>query len=128
MREKKITCLTNSNIFKGWSRQLGGGEEVVNSYLSHLQNRHRWQFSENNVLTDILVLLKDDQLPMYKWSIGRITRLFQVQMVQEELYLLILKRAFSRDLLPMFTFYICFNVNCSSYLLILSCVTFLHVY
>jgi hypothetical protein len=46
-----------------------------NSYLSHLQNRHKWMFCKENIVPGTLVLLKDSQLPVCKWSIGRISKI-----------------------------------------------------
>jgi hypothetical protein len=41
-------------------------------YLSHLQQRTKWKFRTGNVSKDMLVLIKDDNLPPCRWSLARI--------------------------------------------------------
>ncbi|GFV36985.1 integrase catalytic domain-containing protein [Trichonephila clavipes] len=43
-----------------------------NDYLNHLQQRNKWQFEKNNVAVGCLVLLKENDLPPYKWTMARI--------------------------------------------------------
>ncbi|GFU93068.1 uncharacterized protein TNCV_2900531 [Trichonephila clavipes] len=44
-------------------------------YLNNLQQRNKWQFHKDNVKLNTMVLIKDDNLPVNKWSLGRITKL-----------------------------------------------------
>ncbi|GFW72380.1 integrase catalytic domain-containing protein [Trichonephila clavipes] len=43
-----------------------------NDYLNHLQQRNKWQFEKNNVAVGCLVLLKENDLPPFKWTMARI--------------------------------------------------------
>ncbi|GFS90657.1 uncharacterized protein TNCV_4098401 [Trichonephila clavipes] len=49
-------------IWKRWS----------NNYLSTLQNRNKWYFEKNNVKIHDMVILKEDNLPVCNWPLGRI--------------------------------------------------------
>lgn len=51
-------------FWKRWSRE----------YLSQLQVRSKWQTDSFKVKTDALVLVIDENLPPYKWRIGRVTK------------------------------------------------------
>ncbi|XP_076247806.1 uncharacterized protein LOC143187478 [Calliopsis andreniformis] len=47
-------------------------------YLHHLQQRHKWKTSSNQQLRKgSLVVIKEDNLPPLRWSLGRITELHQ---------------------------------------------------
>lgn len=50
-------------IWKRWS----------NDYLSDLQNRNKWTSRRDNLHVGTMVLLKEDNLPPLKWSLGRVT-------------------------------------------------------
>ncbi|GFW84254.1 integrase catalytic domain-containing protein [Trichonephila clavipes] len=54
------------HIWTKWSRD----------YLNNLQQRNKWQFHKDSVKLNTMVLIKDDNLPVNKWSLGRITKLF----------------------------------------------------
>ncbi|GFU47332.1 integrase catalytic domain-containing protein [Trichonephila clavipes] len=41
-------------------------------YLNNLQARHKWQFEKENVTSNSMVILKDENLPPCKWTMGRI--------------------------------------------------------
>ncbi|GFX82968.1 uncharacterized protein TNCV_4938381 [Trichonephila clavipes] len=41
-------------------------------YLNNLQARHKWQFEKENVIPNSMVILKDENLPQCKWTMGRI--------------------------------------------------------
>ncbi|GFW92235.1 integrase catalytic domain-containing protein [Trichonephila clavipes] len=41
-------------------------------YLNNLQARHKWQFEKENVTPNSMVILKDENLPPCKWTMGRI--------------------------------------------------------
>lgn len=46
-------------------------------YLNHLNQRNKWMFSKDNVKIDDMVLIKDANLPPYKWPIGRIDKVIK---------------------------------------------------
>ncbi|GIX96755.1 integrase catalytic domain-containing protein [Caerostris darwini] len=46
------------------------------NYLSELQQSNKWVFEKDNVNIGDLVLLVDDNLPTYKWSLGRIIDIY----------------------------------------------------
>lgn len=50
-------------FWKKWSQQ----------YLNELQKRVKWRTKSRNLKIGDVVILKDDNLPPLKWSIGRIT-------------------------------------------------------
>lgn len=54
-------------IWKKWSRD----------YLNHLNLRNKWQFEKDNVNPNDMVLLKDNNLPPYKWKLGRIKEIIK---------------------------------------------------
>lgn len=69
-----LTNLTNLSRFNRiqamhqmyWNR-------LSKEYLPQLQQRLKWKEVHNNVKTGTLVLIKDDNLPSLKWSLGRIS-------------------------------------------------------
>ncbi|GFU44539.1 uncharacterized protein TNCV_1506531 [Trichonephila clavipes] len=61
---QKLTKIVQ-HIWTKWSRD----------YLNNLQQRNKWQFHKDNVKLNTMVLIKDDNLPVNKWSLGRITKL-----------------------------------------------------
>ncbi|GFY15483.1 uncharacterized protein TNCV_1572941 [Trichonephila clavipes] len=63
-RWQKLTKIVQY-IWTKWSRD----------YLNNLQQRNKWQFHKDNVKLNTMVLIKDDNLPVNKWSLGRITKL-----------------------------------------------------
>ncbi|GFX90546.1 integrase catalytic domain-containing protein [Trichonephila clavipes] len=46
------------------------GRPLFKVYLSHA--RHKWQFEKENVTPNSMVILKDENLPPCKWTMGRI--------------------------------------------------------
>lgn len=58
---QKVTKLVQL-IWKKWHRK----------YLSELQQRSKWRFEKDNVNVGDLVLLVEENLPTYKWPLGRI--------------------------------------------------------
>ncbi|GBL97468.1 hypothetical protein AVEN_162933-1 [Araneus ventricosus] len=44
-------------------------------YLNHLQQRNKWQFKKDNVRVGCLVLLKENDVPPFKWAMARILEL-----------------------------------------------------
>lgn len=71
-------CDISENSCNRWQRVQRMVQTIwkrwQNSYLSHLQNRHKWLFEKDNIVPDTLVLLKDPQLPVCRWSLGRILK------------------------------------------------------
>ncbi|CAK9827604.1 hypothetical protein ANTRET_LOCUS5285 [Anthophora retusa] len=56
------------HFWKRWQRE----------YLHHLQQRYKWKASSTEHMTKgSLVVIKDDNLPPLRWSLGRITELHQ---------------------------------------------------
>ncbi|GFW62598.1 integrase catalytic domain-containing protein [Trichonephila clavipes] len=53
-------------MWKFWSR----------NYLNQLQQRGKWMFEKNNVKIGDLVLIIEENLPTYKWALGRIVELY----------------------------------------------------
>ncbi|XP_072403059.1 uncharacterized protein [Diabrotica undecimpunctata] len=43
-------------------------------YLTQLQNRPKWKNKLPNLKEDMLVLLKEDNIPSFKWALARITK------------------------------------------------------
>ncbi|GBN76119.1 hypothetical protein AVEN_53636-1 [Araneus ventricosus] len=63
-RWQKITKLLQQ-VWKNWKRD----------YLNNLRNK--WQFDKNNVSPNDMVILKDSDLPPYKWRLGRIQEIIK---------------------------------------------------
>ncbi|XP_055941843.1 uncharacterized protein LOC129971891 [Argiope bruennichi] len=47
-----------------------------NNYLSTLQQRHKWIIKNQNLKIGDMVLLKEENLPCFKWILGRIVNVF----------------------------------------------------
>ncbi|GFW26466.1 integrase catalytic domain-containing protein [Trichonephila clavipes] len=62
---QKITKIVQL-MWKFWSRD----------YLNQLQQRGKWMFEKNNVKIGDLVLIIEENLPTYKWALGRIVELY----------------------------------------------------
>lgn len=62
-RWKRLTKMVEQ-IWKRWSLD----------YLNHLQERKKWKFSKNDIKENSMVLLKEDNVPPFKWSLGRISQ------------------------------------------------------
>ncbi|XP_042908313.1 uncharacterized protein [Parasteatoda tepidariorum] len=60
-RWERVTKLTQ-NIWKRWQKD----------YLSNLHERTKWQFSKDNVTPGTMVLVREDNLPVCHWVIGRV--------------------------------------------------------
>ncbi|GFV25532.1 integrase catalytic domain-containing protein [Trichonephila clavipes] len=41
-------------------------------YLNNLQARYKWQFQKENATPNSMVILKDENLPPCKWTMGRV--------------------------------------------------------
>ncbi|GFS71380.1 transposable element Tcb2 transposase [Trichonephila clavipes] len=63
-RWQKLTKIVQ-HIWTKWPRD----------YLNNLQQRNNWQFHKDNVKLNTMVIIKDGNLPVNKWSLGRITKL-----------------------------------------------------
>ncbi|GFV61684.1 integrase catalytic domain-containing protein [Trichonephila clavipes] len=58
---QRLTKIVQS-IWKRWS----------NNYLSNLQQRSKWKFEKDNARVSDLVLIKEDNLVVNKWLMGRL--------------------------------------------------------
>ncbi|GFS82004.1 integrase catalytic domain-containing protein [Trichonephila clavipes] len=93
---QKITKIVQL-MWKFWSR----------NYLNQLQQRGKWMFEKNNVKIGDLVLIIEENLPTYKWALGRIVELYygedkKVRVVKIKTQYSTCKRAISKIcVLPM---------------------------
>ncbi|GFW27091.1 integrase catalytic domain-containing protein [Trichonephila clavipes] len=62
---QRLTKIVQS-IWKRWS----------NNYLSNLQQRSKWKFEKDNARVGDLVLIKEDNLAINKWLMGRLIEVF----------------------------------------------------
>ncbi|GFT05288.1 integrase catalytic domain-containing protein [Trichonephila clavipes] len=62
---QRLTKIVQS-IWKKWS----------NNYLSNLQQRSKWKFEKDNARVGDLVLIKEDNLAVNKWLMGRLIEVF----------------------------------------------------
>ncbi|GBO34178.1 hypothetical protein AVEN_160610-1 [Araneus ventricosus] len=53
-------------IWKHWSK----------NYLNNLQQRHKWMFKTDNIKIGDMVLIKEDNVPVSNWPLGRIVKLY----------------------------------------------------
>ncbi|GBN17173.1 hypothetical protein AVEN_29902-1, partial [Araneus ventricosus] len=53
-------------IWKHWSK----------NYLNNLQQRHKWMFKKDNIKLGDMVLIKEDNVPVSNWPLGRIVKLY----------------------------------------------------
>ena len=75
--------------------------------MNKLQQRGKWRYEKSNVNIGDLVLLVEDNLPTYKWPLGRIVEIYygddkKIRVVKIKTQSGIFKRAISKIcLLPM---------------------------
>ncbi|GFW78203.1 integrase catalytic domain-containing protein [Trichonephila clavipes] len=101
----------NENALKKWQRITRLVQLIWNKwhrcYLSELQQRNKWQFKKQNVNVGDLVVLIEDNMPTFKWPLGRITEIYSgsdalIRVVKVKTQFGEYKRAISRVcLLPM---------------------------
>ncbi|GFX75852.1 integrase catalytic domain-containing protein [Trichonephila clavipes] len=99
------------NALKKWQRITRLVQLIWNKwhrcYLSELQQRNKWQFKKQNVNVGDLVVLIEDNMPTFKWPLGRITEIYSgsdalIRVVKVKTQIGEYKRAISRVcLLPM---------------------------
>ncbi|XP_035216985.1 uncharacterized protein LOC118190397 [Stegodyphus dumicola] len=53
-------------IWKKWS----------NGYLGTLQQRNKWMIEKDNISVGTMVLVKEDYLPICKWILGRVIKVY----------------------------------------------------
>lgn len=87
---QRVTKLTQL-IWKRWS----------NTFLSSLQQRSKWMFSKNNVTLGSLVIIKEDNMPICKWLMGRIVKVYpgadgKIRVVDVKTKTGVLKRAITK--------------------------------
>ncbi|XP_054711310.1 uncharacterized protein LOC129220901 [Uloborus diversus] len=61
---QKITKMPQ-NLWKRWQHD----------YLNHLQQRNKWFIEKKNLKEGTMVIIKDENLPPCKWSLGRILKI-----------------------------------------------------
>ncbi|GFT43684.1 integrase catalytic domain-containing protein [Trichonephila clavipes] len=65
----------NDNRLKVWQKQTKIVQQIFkrwsNNYLNTLQNRNKLYFEKNNVKIHDMVILKEDNLPVCNWPLGR---------------------------------------------------------
>ncbi|GFY33024.1 integrase catalytic domain-containing protein [Trichonephila clavipes] len=68
------------NALKKWQRITRLVQLIWNKwhrcYLSELQQCNKWQFKKQNVNEGDLVVLIEDNMPTFKWPLGRITEIY----------------------------------------------------
>ncbi|GFW80640.1 integrase catalytic domain-containing protein [Trichonephila clavipes] len=100
------------NALKKWQGitrlvQLIWNRCYLRCYLSELQQRNKWQFKKQNVKVGDLVVIIEDNMPTFKWPLGRITEIYSgsdalIRVVKVKTQFGEYKRAISRVcLLPM---------------------------
>lgn len=65
-RRSKYQLLQHVSFWRRWSKD----------YLSYLQKRHKWTLHQRTLRVDTLVVVKDDNLPPYQSTTGRITDIY----------------------------------------------------
>ncbi|GBM38341.1 hypothetical protein AVEN_107221-1 [Araneus ventricosus] len=108
--ETNLTDLSES-VLKRWQRVTRLVQLIWNmwhrGYLSELQQRNKWQFQKKNIKVGDLVVLIEDNMPTFKWPLGRVTKLYSgndtlIRVVKVKTQNGEYKRAISRVcLLPM---------------------------
>ncbi|GFU81462.1 integrase catalytic domain-containing protein [Trichonephila clavipes] len=99
------------NALKKWQRITRLVQLIWNKwhrcYLSELQQRNKWQFKKQNVKLGDLVVIIEDNMPTFKWPLGRSTEIYSgsdalIRVVKVKTQFGEYKRAISRVcLLPM---------------------------
>ncbi|GBN43931.1 hypothetical protein AVEN_254610-1 [Araneus ventricosus] len=108
--EPNLTDLSEG-VLKRWLRVTRLVQLIWNKwhrgYLSELQQRNKWQFQKKSVKVGDLVVLIEDNMPTFKWPLGRVTKLYSgndtlIRVVKVKTQSGEYKRAISRVcLLPM---------------------------
>lgn len=84
-------------VWKKWS----------NSYLNNQQQRSKWMFKKSNIKIGDMVIVKEDNVPVCKWPLGRIIKIYPgkdkiIRVVDVKTQTGIFKRTISRlCLLPL---------------------------
>ncbi|GBO16062.1 hypothetical protein AVEN_192980-1 [Araneus ventricosus] len=77
--EPNLTDLSEG-VLKRWQRVTRLVQLIWNKwhrgYLSELQQRNKWQFQKKNVKVGDLVVLIEDNMPTFKWPLGRVTKIY----------------------------------------------------
>ncbi|GBN59900.1 hypothetical protein AVEN_94223-1 [Araneus ventricosus] len=77
--EPNLTDLSEGAL-KRWQRVTRLVQLIWNKwhrgYLSELQQRNKWQFQKKNVKVGDLVVLIEDNMPTFKWPLGRVTKIY----------------------------------------------------
>ncbi|GFW51849.1 integrase catalytic domain-containing protein [Trichonephila clavipes] len=84
---RPITSISEPNIIRIKTNRLNIYQRLTkivqsiwkrwrNNYLSNLQQRSKWKFEKDNVRVGDLVLIKEDNLAVNKWLMGRLIEVF----------------------------------------------------
>jgi len=52
------------------------GRDGSRSYVPSLQERSKWTQPQRNIQVNDLVLVADDNVPRYKWPLGKVTEVY----------------------------------------------------
>ncbi|XP_037929746.1 uncharacterized protein LOC119664302 [Teleopsis dalmanni] len=63
----RIVSELKQEFWRRWSKE----------YLNELQSRYKWKQQKANLCQGNLVIIKDDNLPMYKWPLGRVQQVYE---------------------------------------------------
>lgn len=69
LKRWKLVTQMREDFWKRWSSE----------YLNSLQHRHKWKQECHNAKPGMMVVIKDDNLPPLKWTLGRIVEVFRGQ-------------------------------------------------
>ncbi|XP_037929094.1 uncharacterized protein LOC119663556 [Teleopsis dalmanni] len=63
----RLVSELKQEFWRRWSKE----------YLNELQSRYKWKQQKANLCQGDLVIIKDDNLPMYKWPLGRVQQVYE---------------------------------------------------
>ncbi|GBM79251.1 hypothetical protein AVEN_77154-1 [Araneus ventricosus] len=70
----------SDNALKRWQRVTKITQYVwfrwQRDYLNHLQQKNKWYFQKDNINIGTLVIVKEDNVPLNFWLLGRIVKVF----------------------------------------------------
>ncbi|KAL7724989.1 hypothetical protein ACLKA6_013632 [Drosophila palustris] len=69
LKRWKLVSRIKQGFWKQWSEE----------YLQELQARHKWKTVNANIKEDMLVLIKEDNIPVLSWPMGRIVKTYPGQ-------------------------------------------------
>ena len=72
---QKIGLLTRWRLVSNLKQQFW--EKWSKEYLNELQQRNKWKREACNLAEDSMVIIKDENLPIMKWPIGRVLKTYK---------------------------------------------------